>query len=1435
MKSKAFTLVELLGVMVLITLLALVIIPNVTTYIKKASIKADESTLSSIKMAAKEYASDYADDINNNGYKILCVYKTSSDNSAIVDLTDAGYLDITKEKRDKFKEQCVKVSKTSGKNFSYEFVDKGDVTADGKGASVKMDAYTYGENLSKPSITSADNYTDVKFYYSNNRNASKWDEFDNVKNSKSLVPGTYYMYAKYNSGGKTIQTSTISFMVYKATLKLELTMNDYAYGGTLAKPVVTSEDADLTNAKITYYYSAYSSFKNSQIWDSNAITNTTLAAGVYYMYAETNANDYYKSARSATVKFTVSRQDAEKITIAQTEYVYDGRVKTAALSNESDALIDYEYYSDEACSKRLTSENSKNGLPIDVGSYSVVAYLSASDKNHLITNEGECVKNAIVINKRVISTEWDKNTDFVYNGSFQRPTARFYTLDDDGNKKTPEEVTGETLNFSISGQINAGKNYTATATLASVTGGKVSNYEVKNNTCNFNISKVYTSVKALNVINNMISATYGESGEFSVKVSSDILAKGTLSLTAGEGIDAYFEDGSTSIYADSATDNEYLIKYTSSSYPKDTRGYSYIKVSFEPDTSYSNNFKESSVSVTVKISDGKAPVVTFDPDGDTDNISSGRTVSVKITDDGSGLKGNKQRLYYAWSKDKEHAPDYFSNMTYSSTKKVSELKVGDYVKMSPTGTSFTTDKAYTGGNNNTMLDISELDLWKVIKINDDGSVDLVSAYVSSTDVTFSGMNGYKNFVGYLNTIARQYENSIYTLDTRHFGYGTQNEYCDDINTCDENADYKSDTDALGSILVGKRKNGEAACYWVASRTSGFKNVFVDSNGKIGEMKLFGDNDVSKSCAIRPVITLKPSAEFVVKSGNSEKYPYVLANSFEGYADLNISDGAVSASFDVPQVASSDLTGVYYLWIKGGITDVSMEESVDTVSKAFSFNNEIPSFKLGASSTSNSITVTVNTSSDDDIFWNYRYLINGETAYSASNNVYTFKNLTSGTEYEITVIVTNSAGQSAKKTIKVSTKTFDAPTFERNSNTLKIIYPKDKNGISLCNNGYECTYKVYQGIDASNTTYKASGDVNFDDDSESSDFKNMKGTRFVVASISDNTNTLSATFEYSSLPILKKFTFTKTNDEENTSNEEKAFHSDKYKRYISEIYFSNSLDVPDNAVVVRTDEDTGDDINYFDVSDSGDGSVKAWLVLNGSSVMVNGTESQAYTLYIGGSGGVYANSNSSSLFANMINVKFINFDNNFDTVYARNMSSMFMGDTSLVSLDLSSFDTSNVTNYSLMFANLSSLTSLDLSHFVMATDFSVGDGINMRGMFMDAISLSDIKFGKMDTSNVITMSSMFKGMESISRLNLCQFDTRNVRDMSSMFEGSTLLTRIFVGPNWSTKLASDTSGGLSAMFDGSGTESMGVTKGSCVNTVGEVNLTCRTFSDNDCFR
>ena len=42
--------------------------------------------------------------------------------------------------------------------------------------------------------------------------------------------------------------------------------------------------------------------------------------------------------------------------------------------------------------------------------------------------------------------------------------------------------------------------------------------------------------------------------------------------------------------------------------------------------------------------------------------------------------------------------------------------------------------------------------------------------------------------------------------------------------------------------------------------------------------------------------------------------------------------------------------------------------------------------------------------------------------------------------------------------------------------------------------------------------------------------------------------------------------------------------------------------------------------------------------------------------------------------------------------------MFLGCSSLTSLDLSNFNTNNVTNMSYMFSNCSSLTSLNLSNF-----------------------------------------------------------------------------------------------------------------------------------------
>ena len=114
------------------------------------------------------------------------------------------------------------------------------------------------------------------------------------------------------------------------------------------------------------------------------------------------------------------------------------------------------------------------------------------------------------------------------------------------------------------------------------------------------------------------------------------------------------------------------------------------------------------------------------------------------------------------------------------TKK-NTLALGDYISYTPTKTSYTTDTAYTGYTETQTINPSELNLWRVISLNQDGTVDIISENVSSTDVYFRGQTGYQNFVGYLNVLAKQYENSNQTVGSRHFGYNGQTEFITDTS------------------------------------------------------------------------------------------------------------------------------------------------------------------------------------------------------------------------------------------------------------------------------------------------------------------------------------------------------------------------------------------------------------------------------------------------------------------------------------------------------------------------------------------------------------------------------------------------------------------------------------------------------------------------------
>ena len=105
---------------------------------------------------------------------------------------------------------------------------------------------------------------------------------------------------------------------------------------------------------------------------------------------------------------------------------------------------------------------------------------------------------------------------------------------------------------------------------------------------------------------------------------------------------------------------------------------------------------------------------------------------------------------------------------------------------------------------------------------------------------------------------------------------------------------------------------------------------------------------------------------------------------------------------------------------------------------------------------------------------------------------------------------------------------------------------------------------------------------------------------------------------------------------------------------------------------------------WDMSDAGDGSILAWMSGN--------------NLYVASNGKIAPNPDASNMFRRFINLKAINFGDNFDTSNVTSMANMFSSCRSLTNLDLSCFNTSKVTNMFQMFDGCENLVYLDLSYF-----------------------------------------------------------------------------------------------------------------------------------------
>ena len=241
-------------------------------------------------------------------------------------------------------------------------------------------------------------------------------------------------------------------------------------------------------------------------------------------------------------------------------------------------------------------------------------------------------------------------------------------------------------------------------------------------------------------------------------------------------------------------------------------------------------------------------------------------------------------------------------------------KLGDYVKMTPTSTSYTITPAMTGYDSVQTINPSELNLWRVISINSDGTMDLVSQYVSSTYVEFSGKTGYQNYISSLNQIASQYTNPKYTIASRHMGYNGQTGTITDTSALDSTTapwtsitssstslsdeakgagdmgyekDFNLVKSVLGTTVANRAGTTTAASYWLASRNFYYNSspywYFTgrssNTRGSSGITALYGYvsgsfSTYSNSYAVRPIITLKSG---LTPSGSgTSSLPYVLS-------------------------------------------------------------------------------------------------------------------------------------------------------------------------------------------------------------------------------------------------------------------------------------------------------------------------------------------------------------------------------------------------------------------------------------------------------------------------------------------------------------------------------------------------------------------------------
>ncbi len=182
-----------------------------------------------------------------------------------------------------------------------------------------------------------------------------------------------------------------------------------------------------------------------------------------------------------------------------------------------------------------------------------------------------------------------------------------------------------------------------------------------------------------------------------------------------------------------------------------------------------------------------------------------------------------------------------------------------------------------------------------------------------------------------------------------------------------------------------------------------------------------------------------------------------------------------------------------------------------------------------------------------------------------------------------------------------------------------------------------------------------------------------------------------------------------------------------------------------------------------------GYTKSSLSLNNISVYYNPSAKTEIAFVYKGT--ILAPAESNKLFANLTNLKNINFDN-FNTDNVTTMASMFDYDENLVSIDLTNFNTENVIDFGGMFYYNHLLTKI-----AFGPKFITTNAVRMSAMFVSCFALTDIDLSNFDTSKVTALDGMFNACFALTSLDLSTFTIKSGCNVDNMIANCNNLTKI----------------------------------------------------------